>query len=249
VGRNRHHFDAEPIPKIRGVPHPAAELRGTLERGRAIRRAWHMVFAHPETGKPTDRSKLLKRFKAALRRADVRAVRFHEYADVGTTRISIASCGFFIRPASRSRVETNPRRTTGASGQNRGEKPWPPVGRTGTAGADVDVDETNPSAERQLTPAEQVLVASAGPPAPPEPSPATPPEPQRADPETPDTAAERERAHREIFGIDQTHAPPPMTPRCSVPFPTGPGPAGWRGRSLSTPLRSARSRGLGARHS
>ena len=41
-----------------------------------------LVFAHPETGKPIDRSKLLKRFKAALHRADVRAVRFHEYADV-----------------------------------------------------------------------------------------------------------------------------------------------------------------------
>jgi integrase len=33
-----------------------------------------LVFAHPETGKPIDRSKLLKRFKAALRRADVRVV-------------------------------------------------------------------------------------------------------------------------------------------------------------------------------
>jgi integrase len=36
------------------------------------------VFAHSETGKPIDRSKLLKRFKAALGRADVRAVRFHD---------------------------------------------------------------------------------------------------------------------------------------------------------------------------
>jgi integrase len=31
-----------------------------------------------QTGKPIDRSKLLKRFKAALARADVRAVRFHD---------------------------------------------------------------------------------------------------------------------------------------------------------------------------
>jgi integrase len=30
-----------------------------------------LVFAHPETGKPIDRSKLLKRFKAALRRAGI----------------------------------------------------------------------------------------------------------------------------------------------------------------------------------
>jgi integrase len=37
-----------------------------------------LVCAHPETGKPIDRSRLLKRFKAALRRADVRAVRVHD---------------------------------------------------------------------------------------------------------------------------------------------------------------------------
>ncbi len=38
----------------------------------------HLVFAHPATGAPIDRSRLLKRFKAALRRADVRVVRFHD---------------------------------------------------------------------------------------------------------------------------------------------------------------------------
>jgi integrase len=37
-----------------------------------------LVFAHPETGNPIDRSKLLKRFKAALQRAEVRPVRFHD---------------------------------------------------------------------------------------------------------------------------------------------------------------------------
>ena len=37
-----------------------------------------LVFAHPATGKPIDRSKLLKRYKAALRRAEVRPVRFHD---------------------------------------------------------------------------------------------------------------------------------------------------------------------------
>jgi Phage integrase, N-terminal SAM-like domain/Phage integrase family len=41
-----------------------------------------LVFAHPATGRPIDRSRLLKRFKAALRRAGLRQVRFHEYADV-----------------------------------------------------------------------------------------------------------------------------------------------------------------------
>jgi integrase len=37
-----------------------------------------LVFAHPHTGKPLDRSKVLKRFKRACRRAGVREVRFHD---------------------------------------------------------------------------------------------------------------------------------------------------------------------------
>jgi integrase len=47
-----------------------------------------LVFAHPETGKPIDRSKLLKRFKAALRRAEVRAVRFHDLRHTFGTRMA-----------------------------------------------------------------------------------------------------------------------------------------------------------------
>jgi integrase len=37
-----------------------------------------LVFAHPETGNPLDGSRVLKRFKAALKRAGVRKVRFHD---------------------------------------------------------------------------------------------------------------------------------------------------------------------------
>ena len=47
-----------------------------------------LVFAHPATGNPIDRSKLLKRFKAALRRADVRAVRFHDLRHTFGTRMA-----------------------------------------------------------------------------------------------------------------------------------------------------------------
>ncbi len=47
-----------------------------------------LVFGHPETGKPIDRSKLLKRFKAALRRADVREVRFHDLRHTFGTRMA-----------------------------------------------------------------------------------------------------------------------------------------------------------------
>ena len=37
-----------------------------------------LVFAHPHTGNPIDRSRLLKRYKQALKRAGVRDVRFHD---------------------------------------------------------------------------------------------------------------------------------------------------------------------------
>jgi len=47
-----------------------------------------LVFAHPATGNPIDRSKLLKRFKAALLRGGVRAVRFHDLRHTFGTRMA-----------------------------------------------------------------------------------------------------------------------------------------------------------------
>jgi len=47
-----------------------------------------LVFAHPETGKPIDRSKLLKRFKAALRAGEAREVRFHDLRHTFGTRMA-----------------------------------------------------------------------------------------------------------------------------------------------------------------
>jgi integrase len=47
-----------------------------------------LVFAHPHTGKPIDRSRLLKRFKAALRRADLREIRFHDLRHTFGTRMA-----------------------------------------------------------------------------------------------------------------------------------------------------------------
>jgi integrase len=49
-----------------------------------------LVFAHPHTGNPIDRSKLLKRYKAALRRAGVRDVRFHDLRHTFGTRMAAA---------------------------------------------------------------------------------------------------------------------------------------------------------------
>lgn len=49
-----------------------------------------LVFCHPETGKPYDRSRLLKRFKAALRAAEVREIRFHDLRHLFGTRMAAA---------------------------------------------------------------------------------------------------------------------------------------------------------------
>jgi integrase len=54
-----------------------------------------LVFAHPETGKPIDRSRLLKRYKAALKRARVRPVRFHDLRHTFGTHM--ASTGVPLR--------------------------------------------------------------------------------------------------------------------------------------------------------
>jgi integrase len=47
-----------------------------------------LVFAHPHTGKPIDRSRLLKRYKAALAAGGVRVVRFHDLRHTFGTRMA-----------------------------------------------------------------------------------------------------------------------------------------------------------------
>jgi integrase len=48
----------------------------------------HLVFGHAETGHPLDRSKLVRRFKKALERAEVRRITFHELRHTFGTRMS-----------------------------------------------------------------------------------------------------------------------------------------------------------------
>jgi integrase len=49
-----------------------------------------LVFCHPDTGRPYDRSRLLKRFKRALDAAQVRRVRFHDLRHLFGTRMAAA---------------------------------------------------------------------------------------------------------------------------------------------------------------
>jgi integrase len=49
-----------------------------------------LVFCHPESGHPLDRSKLIRRFKAALARAEVHPITFHELRHTFGTRMAAA---------------------------------------------------------------------------------------------------------------------------------------------------------------
>ena len=47
-----------------------------------------LVFAHPQTGNPLDRSKVTRRFQAACRAASVRPIRFHDLRHTFATRLA-----------------------------------------------------------------------------------------------------------------------------------------------------------------
>jgi integrase len=47
-----------------------------------------LVFAHPQSGSPLDRSKVSKRFKAACRAASVNEVEFHDLRHTFATRVA-----------------------------------------------------------------------------------------------------------------------------------------------------------------
>jgi integrase len=74
----------------RSVP-LADDLAGALARhqqGTSRAGDDELVFGHPATGRPLDRSKVRKRFKSALRRCEVREVRFHDLRHSFGTRMA-----------------------------------------------------------------------------------------------------------------------------------------------------------------
>ena len=82
--------DPKSIGSGRSVPmaeRVADALRDLRERT-LYPRDRELVFCHPETGKPLDRSKLVRRFKDALRRADVHQITFHELRHTFGTRMA-----------------------------------------------------------------------------------------------------------------------------------------------------------------
>jgi integrase len=67
----------------------AVALRDLRERS-LYRTDRDLVFCHPESGKPLDRSKLVRRFKQALDRAGVHQITFHELRHTFGTRMAAA---------------------------------------------------------------------------------------------------------------------------------------------------------------
>jgi integrase len=67
----------------------AQELAALRERS-SYAAAGDLVFCHPESGHPLDRSKLIRRFKEAIARADVPPITFHELRHTFGTRMAAA---------------------------------------------------------------------------------------------------------------------------------------------------------------
>ena len=84
--------DPKSVGSARSVPMAdrIAEALTQLQADTLFPRPQDLVFAHPDTGRPLDRSKLIRRFKEAVSRADVNTVTFHELRHTFGTRMAAA---------------------------------------------------------------------------------------------------------------------------------------------------------------
>ncbi len=89
--RNEHSTDGKSeLSTKRSVP-MATRLARVLDlwsQRTAYKGEMDLVFAHPQTGKPLDRSKVLKKFKAACRVAGVQVIRFHDLRHTFGTQLA-----------------------------------------------------------------------------------------------------------------------------------------------------------------
>jgi integrase len=67
-----------------------ADALAKLREGSPYSHDRDLVFCHPESGHPLDRSKLIRRFKQALVRAEVHQITFHELRHTFGTRMAAA---------------------------------------------------------------------------------------------------------------------------------------------------------------
>ncbi len=74
------------VPMAQRVADALAELHAQTVYGGA----GDLVFCHPETGHPLDRSKLVRRFRQALERVEAHTVTFHELRHTFGTRMAAA---------------------------------------------------------------------------------------------------------------------------------------------------------------
>jgi integrase len=89
--RGEHSTDGKSdLSTRRSVP-MTDRLAGELDRWSQrteYRADGELVFAHPQTGSPLDRSKVTKRFKAACRAAGVSEIKFHDLRHTFATRLA-----------------------------------------------------------------------------------------------------------------------------------------------------------------
>ena len=111
--------------------------RSRMPSARCARRRWlrdrDLVVCHPETGKPLDRSKLVRSFKQAIDRTGVHRITFHELRHPVGTRM--AAAGTPMRTSSTGWATLIRRRRRSTRTTSRVTRtPTPSIGRSGDAG-------------------------------------------------------------------------------------------------------------------